>query len=257
MRNRIGRPSPALAISLIALFVALGGTGYAAIKINGKDIKDGTIAGKKLKGKTITAAKIKRNAIGAGQINESKLGPVPSATKAVSADTAGRASSAANADNAAKVTGRVVAAKKVGPTSAGDFNSARAAAPEIKLFGVGPLTLYGKCFASGGTLNGAIFIKTTQPGSVFTSSSSFLYGSPYLEPGTDEMQRYAYLMGVGSNSATSLPPSSSNVYAGAPDGSQFNGRIHIGVKSGTPANGNGPYGPGEVCIFSGSFDKLN
>jgi hypothetical protein len=33
MKRRLRTPSPALVISLIALFVALGGTSYAAIKL--------------------------------------------------------------------------------------------------------------------------------------------------------------------------------------------------------------------------------
>jgi hypothetical protein len=36
-------------IATLALFVALGGSGYAAVQINGKVIKNGTIAGPKLK----------------------------------------------------------------------------------------------------------------------------------------------------------------------------------------------------------------
>jgi hypothetical protein len=69
------------AVALLALFVALGGTGYAAATINGKDIKNGTISGKALKKHTLTAK----------QINKSKLGTVPSATKADSATVAGNA----------------------------------------------------------------------------------------------------------------------------------------------------------------------
>jgi hypothetical protein len=75
-------PSPALVISILALFVALGGTGYAAVKINGKNIKKGTVLGTALK----------KNTLGGTQIKESKLGKVPSA---VQADTAGTANSAA------------------------------------------------------------------------------------------------------------------------------------------------------------------
>lgn len=41
--RRIKRPSPAMAVSLLALFVALGGTGYAAALINGKSIKTRTV----------------------------------------------------------------------------------------------------------------------------------------------------------------------------------------------------------------------
>jgi hypothetical protein len=48
------RPSPALVISIVALFVALGGTGYAALKlpknsVGSKQIKKNAVSGKKVK----------------------------------------------------------------------------------------------------------------------------------------------------------------------------------------------------------------
>jgi hypothetical protein len=67
------RPSPALAISLIALFVALGGTGYAAVTINGKNLTNKSVAGKKLKNKTITGGKIKNATITGGKIKNGTL----------------------------------------------------------------------------------------------------------------------------------------------------------------------------------------
>ncbi len=69
-KNR--RPSPALAISIIALIVALAGTAYAAQTINGGSIKKQTIGGGKLKHKTLTGY----------QINTNKLGTVPGAKRA-------------------------------------------------------------------------------------------------------------------------------------------------------------------------------
>jgi hypothetical protein len=80
LKKRISRPSPALAISLIALFVALGGTGYAAMTINGKNIKNNSIPGKKLKNGAVTAKKIKSNAVTgakvkAGTLNGSDFAP--------------------------------------------------------------------------------------------------------------------------------------------------------------------------------------
>ena len=87
MENPGKRPSSALVISLLALFVALGGTGYAALKINGKDIRKGSIAGSKLKKNTLTGK----------QIREAGLGQVP---------TAARAAEAASAANAALLDGR-------------------------------------------------------------------------------------------------------------------------------------------------------
>src|SRR3954463_8009632 len=86
--SRIKLPSPAMAIALLALFVALAGTGYAAVKVNGKNIKNKTIAGKKLKNRTITGAKLKSNTLTGKQIKESKLATVPKAAAATTAGTA-------------------------------------------------------------------------------------------------------------------------------------------------------------------------
>ena len=63
------RPSPAMIVALVALFVALAGTAYAAQTINGGAIMKQTIGGGKLKKKTLTGF----------QINTTKLGVVPSA----------------------------------------------------------------------------------------------------------------------------------------------------------------------------------
>ena len=48
MSNLKWRPSPALVISLVALFVALAGGAYAATKIDTSDIKKAAVTGKKL-----------------------------------------------------------------------------------------------------------------------------------------------------------------------------------------------------------------
>lgn len=76
------------AISMCALFIALGGTAYAVKTINGKTIKN----------RSIPAAKIKKNVLGPNEINEkrlaSKLPLVPLAAKADKATLADRATSA-------------------------------------------------------------------------------------------------------------------------------------------------------------------
>ena len=57
--TRIKNSRPATLIALLALFVAIGGTATAASGlINGKKIKNNTVAGKKLKNKTITKNKL-------------------------------------------------------------------------------------------------------------------------------------------------------------------------------------------------------
>jgi hypothetical protein len=78
------RPTPAFVVALVALFVALGGTGYAAVSINGKSIRPHTILGNRLKANTLTGA----------QVDESKLGVVPFADHAHGADHAAGADDA-------------------------------------------------------------------------------------------------------------------------------------------------------------------
>ncbi len=90
-RLLIRRPSPALVISVLALFIALGGTVYAASKINGKTIKSNSIPGNRLKKHTLTGKQIKNHALTGTQINLAKLGTVPNATNATHADAAGTA----------------------------------------------------------------------------------------------------------------------------------------------------------------------
>src|ERR1700742_2683163 len=76
MRNpRLGRPSPAMVVAIIALCVALGGGAYAATKIPKKSV--GT---KQLKGSAVTEGKLADNAvtakkIAAGAVTTAKISP--------------------------------------------------------------------------------------------------------------------------------------------------------------------------------------
>src|SRR3954464_14285477 len=75
------RLSYANVASTLALVLALGGVSYAAVKVNGKTIKN----------RTVGAAKIKKNALTGTEINEAKLGKVPLAALADNATNAGHA----------------------------------------------------------------------------------------------------------------------------------------------------------------------
>ena len=68
--NRIlrRRPSPAMVVSLIALFIALGGSAYA-LTITGGNVKNGSLTGKD----------IRKNSLTGTQIRESRVGKVPKA----------------------------------------------------------------------------------------------------------------------------------------------------------------------------------
>jgi hypothetical protein len=120
MRQGIRRQSPAIAISLLALFVALGGTVYAAARIDGRAIRLKSLPGNRLKPRSIAANRLKRGVLRGtrfsgpltgADINELTLGQVPSATHAETADSAQSAVdaqtalNAVNAVNAATVNG--------------------------------------------------------------------------------------------------------------------------------------------------------
>lgn len=65
MKPNFRRPSPALVISVIALFAAMGGTGYAAVKIGSKQIQDNSVASVDIKNGTVAAKDINRKTRGA------------------------------------------------------------------------------------------------------------------------------------------------------------------------------------------------
>jgi len=98
------RINPSLLISMVALFVALGGVSYAAATISSAQVKNNTIRSVDVRNGDLRGKDLKKDTIGGSRVLESSLGQVPSAanadnaTKAQSADTATSAQSAANAD---------------------------------------------------------------------------------------------------------------------------------------------------------------
>ena len=147
---RIQRPSPALVISCIALFVALGGVGYAAatgsidgreIKNNAvatKDVKNNDIRGRDIRRSTIAGSDVAFNTLTGADINESSLGKVPSAGQADNAATAGRATSAGSADT--------VGGNRVRTFSRGIPNNTPTPQPLVSARG---FTLLAACDAAG------------------------------------------------------------------------------------------------------------
>jgi hypothetical protein len=119
---------PALVVAALALVAALGGTVYAAAKINGHSIKVKSLPGNRLALKSVPANRLKPGAISAGQlapgsiqgdrlapgsvtglqVDVSTLGQVPSAFHAEVAESANDAETAlnaANAQNAQRING--------------------------------------------------------------------------------------------------------------------------------------------------------
>ena len=105
LTRRIPRPSVALIVAFVALFAALGGTGYAALKITGKNIVNGTVSGADIDNKSLSDKEIKPDTLDGGEIQESTLGTVPEAGHAANADNAINAQTAAKASDADTVGG--------------------------------------------------------------------------------------------------------------------------------------------------------
>ncbi len=59
MKQGVRHNAPALAVSLLALFVALGGTVYAAAKIDGRTIRTRSLPGNRVKPRSIPANRLK------------------------------------------------------------------------------------------------------------------------------------------------------------------------------------------------------
>jgi hypothetical protein len=66
-------------VACLALFIALGGSVYAANKISGKQIKQSSLPGNRIKPKTVPANRIKPNSLSGKQINEQTLTGVSAA----------------------------------------------------------------------------------------------------------------------------------------------------------------------------------
>jgi hypothetical protein len=73
------RPSPALVIALLALFVAIGGTGYAALKlpknsVGSNQIRKGAVKNSDIAANAVTGAKVRRGSLNASDFKAGTLG---------------------------------------------------------------------------------------------------------------------------------------------------------------------------------------
>jgi len=168
MRQGIWRNSPALVVALIALFVSLGGSVYAAkkAKLDGRAIRAKSLPGNRLALRSVPANRLKPNVLRDAvlpspltgvDINELTLGQVPSAAHAEYADVAQSATDAQTAVNAVNA----VNAQTVNGYSAGcqagtvAFAGACWQASPSQIVTTAPQAA-AECASQGGTLPNAL-----------------------------------------------------------------------------------------------------
>jgi hypothetical protein len=187
------RPSPAMAVSSLALTVALGGTAIAASNSVSGDalIKTHSLSGNRLRNKTVTG----------NQINLNTLGKVPSAKVADSATSASKATSATNATNATNAlnatnaTNATNAANLGGlpPTSfilTGRVNDkvttvgGTAAGNAVTLFTSGPFTVGLNCAKNSSTgVTATVYVISTEANTVVNGQTpTAVSGTPAGTP---------------------------------------------------------------------------
>ena len=226
MQKRSFRPSPALVVAILALVMATGGTSFAAKLITGKDVKNSSLTGVDVKNSSLTGADVKNGSIAGADLKKDLIRP------------------------------KAIARKRVVATEGIDFDVARAAAPEVVLFTKGALTVYAKCFTdlSGPRTYYATFIKTSVNGAIFDSRTDSLEGgatADFLNTDSNEDVTELESDDTGTNAATSDAEDGSDFTAFAPDGTTLRGWTGGAVKNGVLAGGNGAYGAGNVCLFTG------
>lgn len=260
-------------MSSIAVFLVLGGaTAFAAAQlgknsVGTKQLKKNAVTTAKIKKNAVTTAKIKKSAVNAAKIKPDAVTTAKIAANAVTTEqvkdgaitgakvntaTLGTVPSAANLAGFDR-TGIV----RLNATAGATKEAALAAAPETPLYSAGPLTLYAKCTLVTGTLAGWIFVKTSVDGVIFDSDYDEAYGEPYLNTTTPEAEREVLENNIGADSASIYGVHTPGFQAMAPDGTSAFGWNIIAVKQGTISGGDGIYGPGNVCLFSGELTTLN
>lgn len=146
------RPSPALAVAFLALFVALGGSAYA-LSITGSDVVNGSLTGKDVKNRSLTQVDLKGRALKGTLMIKDSVGYNAVKEQVLDASKFKQVNSSKDADALAGVKG-----VRVEPFFL-DNNQAKQVAV------AGPFTLTARCRTEGPAQIAEIVVQTNQNGS--------------------------------------------------------------------------------------------
>jgi hypothetical protein len=243
--HRITMPSPALVISMVALFVSLGGVSYgvATGSIDGREIKNNTVRSGDIKNNSVLSRDLRNNSVLSRDLrnNDIRSGDIRNSTIAgrdirtgtitgsdigantvtgadvlesslglvPSANVANRAGSAAAVDRL-QISGNSVRTASVGQT--------------ITLLTRGPLTLKLACTGTAVNPTADILIATSANGSAYSRGAGASGNADFGTADGDDS-----LTGGGANNAVN-PSFIDDVYsATGADGTAISGSVYAGT----------------------------
>jgi hypothetical protein len=170
------RPSPALVISCVALFLSLGGVSYGVATgfIDSREIRNNTITSRDVRNNTLRTFDIRNNEVRGFDIRNSSIQGRDVAFNTltgadISESSLDKVPAATQADSAAALP----SFRTFGPTAL-----AEGAAP-VALVAHGPLTLLAACEADGLNTEAKLYVQTTEGG----SAAGGEFDNPSIGPG--------------------------------------------------------------------------
>jgi hypothetical protein len=219
------RPSPALIIALIALFVSLSGVSYGVATgfIDSREIKDNEVRSRDIRNNEIRTRDLRNNEVRGIDIRNSTVQSRDIALNAVTGDdvkedTLAKVPSALLADSATTAT----TATSVSSLTFVPQTTISEGAQPVTLATHGPLTLLGRCSASGANTVAELQVRTTEDNSSVGGEAP---GHPDVDAG--QTANAAALFSDDPEFMGGLK--AVNVYGSAPSGKAFSGVIALRV----------------------------
>jgi hypothetical protein len=151
------RPSPATAIALVALFVAVGGPARAAQLVDGRDIKAGSVGSKQVKDRSLAARDLSKRTVrrltatADGSIAAGKLADNAVTTRALAPGSVLTGSVGDNSLTAADLASSSVGNEEVADNAVGQ--------PEIRNNGVGASEIADQSIDGGEIIDGGLLAR--------------------------------------------------------------------------------------------------
>jgi hypothetical protein len=213
------RPSPALVIACIALFLSLGGVSYGVATgfIDSREIKNNTIRSKDVRNNTLRTFDIRNNEVRGFDIRNSSIQGRDVAFDTltgvdVSEESLEKVPSAATADSATTAAS-VSMIKTVPPTTMVEGGA-------VTLVTHGPLTVTAACEANGTATEAKLRVQTTET----RSSAGGNMDTPTLEPAAGPVS----VGEVSDDEATaSREIQDTSLVASAPSGKSLSGVVGL------------------------------